>query len=106
MVRLSEAEYTDTATAAREAGLTPSGYAAEAALAAARAEEPPARQPLRVALAELIAARVDLSRLIHGPSPEGVPVVQAGSGDPASPALVLAATAVSDAAAAVARTLR
>ena len=64
MLRVSETEYADVAEAAREAGLTPSGYAAEATLAAARAGDAPAREPLRLALAELVTARVEVTRLV------------------------------------------
>ena len=86
MVRLSETEHADVAAAAREAGLTPSGYAAEAALAAARGTDKPARQPLRVALAELVATRVEVTRLVRvlaatasGPhQPDGEPAQALG----------------------------
>ena len=63
--RLSVAEYAQLAAAAREAGLTPSGYAAELTLAAARGTDPPAREPLRVLLAEMVAARADLVRFLR-----------------------------------------
>lgn len=43
-LRLDEDEYADIATAARLAGRTPTGYAAEAALAAARGHRPPEQE--------------------------------------------------------------
>jgi hypothetical protein len=61
-LRLSEREFADLAEAGVRAGLTPSGYAAEAALAAARAEPPPALEPWRRALSEVIAARTQVRR--------------------------------------------
>lgn len=61
-LRLAEDEYTDIATAARRAGLTPTGYAAEAAIAAARGTQPPRPEPWREALAELLAARAQMRR--------------------------------------------
>lgn len=51
------------ADAARCAGLTPSGYAAEAALAAASGQEGAALRPERAALAELVRARVQVRKL-------------------------------------------
>jgi len=50
------------AEAARSAGLTPSGYAAEAALAAARGVRAPSLMPVREALVELMAARTQVRR--------------------------------------------
>jgi hypothetical protein len=50
------------AEAARGAGLTPSGYAAEAALAAANGVDAPSTAPLREALLELMAARGQVRR--------------------------------------------
>jgi len=61
-LRYTEAEYADLAAAARRSGLTPSGYAAEAALAAARGSEPPRAEPWREALAEVIDARAQVRR--------------------------------------------
>jgi hypothetical protein len=55
-------EYTAITAAARAAGLTPTGYTAEAALAAATSTAPPMAQPLREALLELIAARTQVRR--------------------------------------------
>ena len=61
-LRYSEAELADVSAAARRAGLTPSGFAAEAALAAARATAPPASEPWREALTEVMAARAQVRR--------------------------------------------
>jgi hypothetical protein len=61
-IRYTDDEYTDLADAARLAGLTPTGYAGEAALAAARNTAPPSTAPWRVALAELMAARGQVRR--------------------------------------------
>jgi hypothetical protein len=61
-LRLSESEFADLMEAAVDAGLTPSGYAAEAALATARATRPPAAQPWRAALGEVMAARTQVRR--------------------------------------------
>jgi hypothetical protein len=61
-LRLSEREFADLADAGAKVGLTPSGYAAEAALAAARAEPPSASEPWRRALSEVIAARTQVRR--------------------------------------------
>jgi hypothetical protein len=60
-VRCSQAEYDAIRAAAISAGLTPGGYAAEAALAAARASTPVTR-PEREVLLELITARAQLRR--------------------------------------------
>ena len=61
-VRLSEVEFADVAAAAHRAGLTPTGYAAEAALAAARGSRPPAAEPWREVLGELLQARAQVRR--------------------------------------------
>ncbi|GAA4972499.1 plasmid mobilization protein [Kineococcus glutinatus] len=61
-LRCTEEEFTALATAARLAGLTVSGYAAEAALAAARGVEAPSTAPLRAALVEVMAARSQVRR--------------------------------------------
>lgn len=61
-LRYSDAELADVTAAARRAGLTPSGYAAEAALAAARGTKPPASEPWREALTEVMAARAQVRR--------------------------------------------
>ncbi len=62
-LRLSHDEYASIAAAARDAGLTPSGYAAETALAAAVGTDPPTATPWRAALAELIEARTQVRRV-------------------------------------------
>ena len=61
-LRYSEQELADVAAAAERSGLTPSGYAAEAALAAARESEPPAAEPWRQALVEVMEARTQVRR--------------------------------------------
>lgn len=61
-LRYSEVELADVAAAARRAGLTPSGFAAEAALAAARGTQPPSSEPWREALTEVMAARAQVRR--------------------------------------------
>jgi ABC-type transporter Mla subunit MlaD len=61
-LRLAEDEYADIVSAARSAGLTPTGYAAEAALATARGGAAPLQEPWREVLAELMAARAQVRR--------------------------------------------
>jgi hypothetical protein len=61
-IRYTDDEYATLADAARLAGLTPTGYAAEAALAASRDAAPPSTAPWRLALAELMAARGQVRR--------------------------------------------
>lgn len=61
-IRYTDDEYATLADAARLAGLTPTGYAGEAALAAARDASPPSTAPWRAALAELMAARGQVRR--------------------------------------------
>ena len=61
-MRYSEQEYCDLQAAAARAGLTPSGYAADAALAAARGSQPPTPEPWREALAEVMSARAQVRR--------------------------------------------
>jgi uncharacterized protein (DUF1778 family) len=61
-LRLSEEEFAALAEAAREAGLTAAGFAAEAALAAARGEPVPDHRRLRSLLVELMAARTQVRR--------------------------------------------
>jgi hypothetical protein len=63
LLRYTEAEYAAVANAAGCAGLTPSGYAAEAALAAACGADGPVLRPERAALAELVRARVQVRKL-------------------------------------------
>lgn len=61
-LRYTEAEFQAIAEAARHAGLTATGYAAEAALAAAQQLEGPSVLPLRTALVEVMAARGQVRR--------------------------------------------
>jgi uncharacterized protein (DUF1778 family) len=61
-IRYTDDEYATLADAARLAGLTATGYAAEAALAAATNAVPPSTAPWRVVLAELMAARGQVRR--------------------------------------------
>ncbi len=49
-LRYTQQEYTAIAQAARDAGLTPTGYAAEAALATATATNAPSTAPWRAVL--------------------------------------------------------
>nr|WP_218566463.1 DUF1778 domain-containing protein [Vallicoccus soli] len=60
--RFSNDEYALLAEAARAAGLTLTGYVAEAALAAARGVHAPSTLPLREALVELMAARTQVRK--------------------------------------------
>jgi len=62
-LRYTEQEYATVQQAAQTAGLTPTGYVAEAALAAASATDPPSIQPWRHALIELIDARNQVRRI-------------------------------------------
>lgn len=62
MLRLDEEEYAAIAEAAARAGLTPSGYGAAAALAAARGTQVPG-SPARAAFLELVAARAALGKI-------------------------------------------
>jgi uncharacterized protein (DUF1778 family) len=62
-VRCTEEEFALITEAARRAGLTPTGYTAEAALAAARDAIPPQPEPWREVLAELLASRSQVRRL-------------------------------------------
>ena len=61
-LRYSAAELDDITAAAARAGLTPTGYTTEAALAAARGTRPPAAEPWREALTEVMAARAQVRR--------------------------------------------
>jgi hypothetical protein len=63
LLRYTDDEYAEVADAACCAGLTPSGYAAEAALAAASGQESPTLRPERAALAELVRARGQVRKL-------------------------------------------
>ncbi len=61
-VRFAEEEYAAVVLAAGRAGLTPTGYVAATALAAATGAVGPAPSETREALAELVAARVQVRR--------------------------------------------
>jgi hypothetical protein len=61
-LRMSEEEYAALARAAGAAGLTPAGFATEAALAAARGGAMPNHGQLRQLLVELMAARTQVRR--------------------------------------------
>ena len=63
LLRCTDEEYADLTTAASRSGLTPSGYAAEAAISAARDSAPPAAEPWREALTEVMEARAQVRRL-------------------------------------------
>ena len=62
-LRYTDAEYAAIARAARHAGLTPTGYAADAALAAATEAAAPTLAPWRSALQELMQARNQVRRV-------------------------------------------
>jgi hypothetical protein len=63
LLRYTFDEFAHIAQAARDAGLTPTGYAAEAALAASENAEPPHTAPWRSALLELMDARAQVRRI-------------------------------------------
>jgi len=62
-MRLSDEELAVLVAAAAPAGWTPSGYAAEAALAAARSGAAPGASQLRAVFEELLQARGELYRV-------------------------------------------
>jgi hypothetical protein len=62
LVRYADDEYDTVSVAAGRAGLTPTSYVAEAALAAARGTAPPSTSPLRELAVELMAARLQVRR--------------------------------------------
>jgi len=62
-VRYTHDEYATIAGAAREAGLTPTGYVADAALATAQGNPTPSTAPWRTALLELMEARAQVRRI-------------------------------------------
>lgn len=62
-LRYSQQEYGAVTQAAHAAGLTPTGYVAEAALAAAMGAEPPTHEPWREAVTELMNARTQVRRI-------------------------------------------
>jgi hypothetical protein len=91
-VRLSEQEFTAIAHAARSLGRTPAGFAADAALAAARDEPLPRPDSTRDALLELMAARAQLRRYGNNVN-QAARVLNAG-GDP--PEWLQAAVAIAN----------
>lgn len=62
-LRYTHEEYATIVGAARDTGLTPTGYVAETALAAANNAEIPSTAPWRTALLELIEARAQVRRI-------------------------------------------
>lgn len=62
-LRYTDEEYEAVERAAQTAGLTPTGYVAEAALAAANSLEPPRSAPWRSALLELMDTRNQIRRI-------------------------------------------
>jgi hypothetical protein len=62
MLRYDDEEFAAVLEAAKRSGLTPSGYAAEVALAFATEGRPPEGDPLREALVELMQARTQVRR--------------------------------------------
>jgi len=61
-LRYDEDEYAAVTNAATQAGLTLTGYTAQAALAVATRQRPPQGEPLRAALLEVIQARTQVRR--------------------------------------------
>ncbi len=61
-VSYADDEFDLVQQAARDSGLTPTGYVAEAAVAAARGAPAPARDLLRATLQEMMAARTQVRR--------------------------------------------
>jgi hypothetical protein len=61
--RFTEEEFAVIETAAARAGLTPTGYVAEAALAVARGTAPPSTSPLRELVVELAQLRTQVRRV-------------------------------------------
>jgi hypothetical protein len=62
MLRFDAAEFAAVLDAAQRSGLTPSGYAAEVAMAVATESRPPEGDPFREALVELMQARTQVRR--------------------------------------------
>ena len=62
MLRYDDAEFATVLDAAKRSGLTPSGFAAEVALAYATESRPPEGDPFREALVELMQARTQVRR--------------------------------------------
>jgi hypothetical protein len=70
MLRFDDAEFAAVLDAAQRSGLTPSGYAAEVAIAVATESRPPEGDPFREALVELMQARTQVRRFAVHPSSE------------------------------------
>ena len=62
LLRLSDEEHAGLVDAAKRTGMTGAGFAAEAALSAARGKAMPEHQALRAVLLELVAARTQVRR--------------------------------------------
>ena len=62
-VSYTDDEFASVLAASQSAGLTPTGYIAESALAAARDGEPPDTSPWRLAMYELMDARIQVRRI-------------------------------------------
>jgi hypothetical protein len=62
LIRLSEREYAEIQAAAEAAGLTPTGYAGNAAVEKARERAVPDLSPLRTAVAAVVAARTAINK--------------------------------------------
>lgn len=62
-ISYTDDEFASVLAASRTAGLTPTGYVADAALAAARDDEPPDTSPWRLAMCELMDARIQVRRV-------------------------------------------
>ncbi len=108
-VLYDDAELAAVAAAAARSGLTPSGYVASAALAAAEGGEPPASVAGREALGELMAARTQVRRFAVNVN-QAVAALHSGAGVPpwlqaAVEGSTRAVRSVDAAAAAVARRL-
>ena len=80
--RFSEEEWAEIVGAAARAGLTPTGYLAAAALAAARGTVPPVGSVTRDALAELMAARRALTAFASNVN-QAAKVLNSGGEEPA-----------------------
>ena len=62
-VSYTDDEFGSLLAAAQTAGLTPTGYVADAALATARGDAPPDTSPWRLAMCELMEARLQVRRV-------------------------------------------
>jgi GGDEF domain-containing protein len=63
LVRYGEDEFAVVSAAAARAGLAPTSYVAEAALAAAGGADPPSTAPLHAVAVELMQARLEVRRV-------------------------------------------